>query len=305
MRLDPQIRDWVLFPIVIIVFLVSVIRHYLFSIIPSQKPAVDKDTQGEQQLLIRSNRICKNANMISKRSFISRQPFFLDETNGELNQDSKQKPLAMSMMFDPSMMTNMMKGSMGNMIPQVVLGQLISYLFKGFLVVKLPFFLPARFKAMLQQGIGLSSLDSSFVSSLSWYFMVYFGLSGIINLLFQAKDVMVHSYFSPIKEQMRQIQVPRPTPAPAPTPSLGNMGGTDKKDTLRNEKENWKMIDHWFDIQNSELELIGKPITHGQEKVVKNQTNNKTQIPKKIKSQNKKMKNTSPKNRNRITKKKK
>ncbi|KAJ3426255.1 er membrane protein complex subunit [Anaeramoeba flamelloides] len=303
MRLDPQIRDWVLFPIVIIVFLVSVIRHYLFSIIPSKKPAVDKDTQREQQLLIRSNRICKNANMISKRSFISRQPFFLDETNGELNQDSKQKPLAMSMMFDPSMMTNMMKGSMGNMIPQVVLGQLISYLFKGFLVVKLPFFLPARFKAMLQQGIGLSSLDSSFVSSLSWYFMVYFGLSGIINLLFQAKDVLVHSYFSPTKEQMRQIQVPRPTPAPSATPSLGNMGATDKKDTLRNEKENWKMIDHWFDIQNSELELIGKPIT--QEKVVKKQSTNKIQIPKKIKSQNKKMKNTSPKTRKRITKKKK
>ncbi|KAJ3452751.1 er membrane protein complex subunit [Anaeramoeba flamelloides] len=303
MRLDPQIRDFVLFPIVIIVFLVSVIRHYLFSIIPSQKPAVDKDTQREQQLLIRSNRICKNANMVSKSSLISRQPFFLEETNGELNQDSKQKPLAMSMMFDPSMMTNMMKGSMGNMIPQVVLGQLISYLFKGFLVVKLPFFLPARFKTMLQQGIGLSSLDSSFVSSLSWYFMVYFGLRGVIDLLFQAKDAIAHSYFSPIREQKRQTQVPRPAPAPVSTPSLGNMGGTDKKDTLRNEKENWKMIDHFFEIQNSELELIGKPIN--QEKVVKKQTANKTQITKKIKSQNKNMKSTTPKNRKRNAKKKK
>jgi len=47
----------------------------------------------------------------------------------------------------------------------------ITYFFSGFIVVKLPFPLTVRFKAMLQRGIETNDMDVSWVSSLSWYFV--------------------------------------------------------------------------------------------------------------------------------------
>jgi hypothetical protein len=59
----------------------------------------------------------------------------------------------------------------------------ISYFFSGFVVGKLPFSLTQRFKVMLQRGIALKTLDSSYVSSLSWYFLTMFGTQGLTALL--------------------------------------------------------------------------------------------------------------------------
>ena len=47
----------------------------------------------------------------------------------------------------------------------------------GFLVVKMPFALTERFKQLTQQGIGVSALDTSYVSSGSWYMICQQGLT--------------------------------------------------------------------------------------------------------------------------------
>jgi hypothetical protein len=53
-----------------------------------------------------------------------------------------------------------------------------------YVYVKIPFPLPSNgFKLMLQRGVDLASLDVSYVSSLSWYFLVTFGLSGVYRLI--------------------------------------------------------------------------------------------------------------------------
>ena len=52
-----------------------------------------------------------------------------------------------------------------------------------FCKVKLPFPLTLGFKGMLQRGIETPDMDVRWVSSLSWYFLNFFGLNGLYRLL--------------------------------------------------------------------------------------------------------------------------
>merc|ERR1719482_1215768 len=82
---------------------------------------------------------------------------------------------------------DMMKNNMSYMIPNIAMMSLVNMFFEGFLIVKVPFALTPRFKMMLQQGIDLKSLSASYVSSLSWYFIVMFGINGFYSLILGQK----------------------------------------------------------------------------------------------------------------------
>lgn len=61
----------------------------------------------------------------------------------------------------------------------------IGSVFQGFLTAQVPFPLGHKFKQMLQQGIGVVALDPTYVSSMSWSFLLVYGLNGIIGLFLQ------------------------------------------------------------------------------------------------------------------------
>ncbi|KAF9055228.1 DUF850-domain-containing protein [Hymenopellis radicata] len=86
----------------------------------------------------------------------------------------------------PAAMDGMMAGmktQMVMMVPQMVIMGWINFFFQGFVLIKLPFPLTLGFKSMLQRGIETPDMDVRWVSSLSWYFLNFFGLNGLYRIL--------------------------------------------------------------------------------------------------------------------------
>lgn len=49
--------------------------------------------------------------------------------------------------------------------------------------MKLPFPLTVKFKSMLQAGVATKDMDPRWMSSISWYFLCFFGLQPIFNFI--------------------------------------------------------------------------------------------------------------------------
>jgi len=95
-------------------------------------------------------------------------------------------PAAPNPLSDPAAMDGMMAGmktQMVMMVPQMVIMGWINFFFQGFVLIKLPFPLTLGFKSMLQRGIETPDMDVRWVSSLSWYFLNFFGLNGLYRLI--------------------------------------------------------------------------------------------------------------------------
>uniref|UniRef100_A0A2K5Z774 ER membrane protein complex subunit 3 n=1 Tax=Mandrillus leucophaeus TaxID=9568 RepID=A0A2K5Z774_MANLE len=192
--LDSNIRLWVVLPIVIITFFVGMIRHYVSILLQSDKkltqeqvsdrkylsglvqwlisiiPALWEAEMGGSleprnlrptcQVLIRSRVLRENGKYIPKESFLTRKYYFNNPEDGFFKK-TKRKVVPPSPMTDPTMLTDMMKGNVTNVLPMILIGGWINMTFSGFVTTKVPFPLTLRFKPMLQQGIELLTLDAS------------------------------------------------------------------------------------------------------------------------------------------------
>jgi hypothetical protein len=64
----------------------------------------------------------------------------------------------------------------------IVVGAWIRSMFHGYIVCRLPFWVPETFRSMLQSGMEMigQHLDTRYVSGLSWYIVSIFGLQGLV-----------------------------------------------------------------------------------------------------------------------------
>ncbi|TFK76018.1 transmembrane protein [Pluteus cervinus] len=191
--LDPQIRDWVLFPITLVMILVGVLRHYVVLLLQSPPKQLPKAAIREQKALARSQILRATASFspipptyyhaISKHlSDAFESGIYLKD--GPPQGDAPTTPA--NPLTDPAAMDGMMSGmktQMVMMVPQMVIMGWITFFFQGFVLIKLPFPLTLGFKSMLQRGIETQDMDVRWVSSLSWYFLNFFGLNGLYRLL--------------------------------------------------------------------------------------------------------------------------
>jgi len=103
---------------------------------------------------------------------------------------------------DPLAMMGMLKQNMAMIIPNMVLMGWVSYFFSGFVLLKLPFSLTDSFKQMLQRGVNLRSLDVSYVSSISWYFINIFGFRGLFTIALGSKGTHAVDNTKLLSQQM-------------------------------------------------------------------------------------------------------
>ncbi|EMD40634.1 hypothetical protein CERSUDRAFT_111214 [Gelatoporia subvermispora B] len=192
--LDPQIRDWVLFPITLVMILVGVLRHYVVLLLQNPPKKVPRAAIREQRALVRSQilRATSAESPIPPTYYKSISQHlsqaFLDGTylKDGPPKDESEKPKAPNPLTDPAAMDGMMAGmktQMVMMVPQMIIMGWINFFFQGFVLIKLPFPLTLGFKSMLQRGIATPDMDVRWVSSLSWYFLNFFGLNGLYRLI--------------------------------------------------------------------------------------------------------------------------
>jgi len=94
-----------------------------------------------------------------------------------------QRSAAPNPMGNPADMMGGMMGNMAFMVQNMVMMQGVGHFFSGFVLVKVPFPLTKGFKMMFQRGLQLNTLETSYVSSVSWYFLVMYGLRGLLRLI--------------------------------------------------------------------------------------------------------------------------
>ena len=277
LKLDPEIRNWVMLPIIALSLLLGLVRHYLnLTMSPSANAAVDVTRAKSQhvrfvgaqrgapraaqspcltplslslpahvlarwspfaaldaQIVGRVRRTCQNGAYIPPAAFGMRKHFFTykggvsvsgsDAPGSGASSKVAEKVAEMAaasgdtflltlkprtkdslgllrdtenlagapanpMMTNPDGMMGPMKKQMAMQMPYMIMMSFISYLFSGFVIAKIPFYLPTSFRLMVQRGVNIGGLDVTYVSSLSWYFLAMFGLQGVYYLLLGANS---------------------------------------------------------------------------------------------------------------------
>ncbi|KAL7453090.1 hypothetical protein ACHAWC_004782 [Mediolabrus comicus] len=175
-----------------------------------------------------------------------------DAIDSNANNGEGQDPLAAAMPgLDPSTMMDGMKGNMAAMVQNMVMMQGISHFFRGFVLVRVPFPLTRGFKQMFQRGLfELNTLDTSYVSSVSWYFLVMFGLRAFFRL----------AMGDPVQEEMEGHKIQKELGK-----DYGGGGGPgnqfDGPKALRAEADNLELLNarqRVFRVDDAEKKLLGK-----------------------------------------------
>ncbi|MGH0153803.1 UNVERIFIED_CONTAM: hypothetical protein FKN15_025095 [Acipenser sinensis] len=220
--LDSSIRMWVVLPIVFITFFVGVIRHYVTQLLHTEKK-VELEQVSDSQVLIRSRILRENGKYIPKQSFVMRKHYFNDEETGFFKKTS----FVMRKHYFNDEETGFFKKTVRKVVA------------KNPMTAKVPFPLTLRFKPMLQRGIELLSLDASWVSSASWYFLNVFGLRSMYSLILGQDNAADQSRI--MQDQMTGAAMAMPP---------------DSNKAFKAEWEALEIVDHQWALENVEEELM-------------------------------------------------
>lgn len=201
--LDPSIRDWVVIPLLLIIAISGLVRPALQAVLkgvappPTESEILAFDAEARARHVVaraHRTRIVGGHGILCEDAYVGRKTYYIGgggaagtEGGGKgllLSADISAPPAPsdpMAMMMGGGAMSGM-KGQAAFMIQNMVMMNGIQHFFQGFVLLKIPFPLTNGFKPMFHRGLNLTTLDTSYVSSLSWYFVVSFGLRGFYRL---------------------------------------------------------------------------------------------------------------------------
>ncbi len=149
---------------------------------------------------------------------------------------------------DPMGMMGGMKQQLSMILPNMLQMGWVSYFFSGFVALKLPFPLTDRFKAMVQRGVPLRSLDNSYVSALSWFFLSMFGSRSLFSIILGSTENVGG------EEQMMMSMGGMGM-------GMGGMGPQIEFDkNYKEEKTELELVRHIYAPQQAEYTLLGLPV---------------------------------------------
>jgi len=219
-------------------------RFYIQQLLKSD-PVVSADDIKVKQTVARAQRLRRFGRFVTLRAYAMRKQYFIRKEGGVLKKDPPVNPMS-NPMTNPMAMMDGMKGNISYIVPNMVMMTFISYFFSGFVLVKVPFDLTNRFKVMLQRGVDLSTLDVSYVSSLSWYFLLMYGLRSVFRLVLGDDEAAQE------EQRMMQMQMGM---------GMGGMGGgmnaPQPKALYKQESTSLKIHSHKCVLDDVEQSLLG------------------------------------------------
>lgn len=226
--LDSGIRDWMLIPIFIVVFLAGMLRGLVSNLLDSRQEQ-EKNDIIVQETSQRSQRLKKGQKILSETSFRNRRAYFCKANVGVLHQQFDSNP--MMAMMDPSSQLGMLKKNMTYGVSTMLVLGWVSSFCSGCILARIPFPLTQKFRGMLQRGVELSALDVTYVSSSSLYFLMMFGMNGILGLVMGEM----------MKDKLKDMAMPM---------MQGQM--KDLNRIFKAERENLDLISHKFKLAGVE-----------------------------------------------------
>lgn len=208
--LDRTVRDWVLIPLTVSILLMKLIMQFAHLMMSAPPAATKEDKEiREVESISRSQRLRAHLHYIPEYAWRMRKEYFANKDSGVFFQKTQSKGMQEAMMSDPSFMVDMMKKNLTGLLPQLLMGAWVNYFFSGFVMGKLPFNMTPRFKPMVQAGIDLKSLDTSYFTSLSYYILLLLGSRGAMSLVF--RENVVDEMENMRRNQMMGMGTPNPT----------------------------------------------------------------------------------------------
>mmetsp|Transcript_3805 Transcript_3805/g.8305 ORF Transcript_3805/g.8305 Transcript_3805/m.8305 type:complete len:325 (+) Transcript_3805:267-1241(+) len=202
LQLDPSIRDWVVLPLLVIMISAGLLRTYLGQYLRAKSRKVDPIESRSRNVLQRAKRLATGGGgYLDATKWEARRRYYAGEASvgvaasekggylreeADWAEESKARAEQSGDGLDamnPMAAMEGMKGQMAFMVQNMVMMQGISHFFHGYVIIKIPFHLTLGFKQMFQRGLDLTTLDTSYVSSVSWYFLVMFGLRAFFRLV--------------------------------------------------------------------------------------------------------------------------
>lgn len=150
-----------------------------------------------------------------------------------------------------------MSGTLPTILVSIITIGWINYSFGGILLAKVPFSLSKQFKTITQSGIEMENLSVEYISGISFYFLIMFGLGQIYQLFLKEEDDALQNLNASKKPQ-------KPGgPAAGANPMGGGMmnpmmpmnqqqpdPNQKQKDLFKNQVENLSLVQHSFVFEN-------------------------------------------------------